>query len=323
MVINKQLFKYSQSLVAQVGDKPTVIVALSGGPDSVFLLYLLKQLRDARFCSLVAAHLNHGWRAEAADDAAWCKALCAKLGVPFVQDHGDNYPVDKKYGGSAEAIGRKKRQLFYTAVKTQYQAAAIALGHHQDDQFETFFIRLARGTSLSGLHGMNPFDGTYLRPLLCVSKKEILAWLAINNISYLTDATNAQDKYLRNRIRHYLVPALKQCDARFEKSITTTMIRLKEEDLFLDALTKEAFLTLFQGTQKASLPAFLAQPAVLQRRLIMHWLITEKVSFCPTEGLIEEILRFLSLPEGGTHHISSSHILIKQKSRISLENTVG
>ncbi len=321
MITNKMLLTHTEQLIAGLGDHPTIIVGLSGGPDSVFLLYLLKQLSDEDLCSVVAAHLNHGWRTEATDDATWCKALCAKLSIPFSEDHGDNYPVDKKYHGSTEALGRKKRQLFYTAIKAQYQAAAIALGHHNDDQIETFFIRLARGTSLSGLHGMDTFDGTYLRPLLCISKQEIITWLTANNISYLTDATNAQDKYLRNRIRHYLTPALKQCDTRFEKSITTTMARLKEEDHFLDALTKAAFIRLFQNTKKATLSVFLEQPAVLQRRLIMFWLISEKVSFCPTEGLIEEILRFLSHPQAGAHQISSQAIICKKKDIFYLKHS--
>lgn len=321
--MNKKIIKYTQQLIAQLGPKPTIIVGLSGGPDSVFLLHQLKQLSDAGLCTLVAAHLNHGWRAEAADDAAWCKVLCEQLAIPFVADHGDNYPVDKKYDGSAEAVGRKKRQLFYAAVKAQYQAAVIALGHHQDDQLETFFIRLARGTSLSGLHGMDALDGTYLRPLLYTSKQEILDWLTKNEICFLTDATNAQDKYLRNRIRHHVVPALQQCDQRFGASITNTMARLKDEDQFLDDLTCESFAKLFATKQSASLPDFLAHPPVLQRRLIIHWLIAEKVLFCPSEGLIEEILRFLHHPNGGSHQISSTHALVKQKSRIRLENTVG
>ncbi len=341
--MNKKIIKYTQQLIAQLGPKPTIIVGLSGGPDSVFLLHQLKQLSDAGFCTLVAAHLNHGWRTEAADDAAWCKALCEQLAIPFVADHGDNYPVDKKYDGSAEAVGRKKRQLFYAAIKAQYQAAAIALGHHQDDQLETFFIRLARGTSLSGLHGMDPFDGTYLRPLLYTSKQEILDWLTKNEICFLTDATNAQDKYLRNRIRHHVVPALQQCDQRFGASITNTMARLKDEDAFLDELTKTTFAQLFEEDKKplilpairsqsknvgsksqeraiqtVSLSAFLAIPPTLQQRIIIHWLILEKVAFTPSEGLIEEILRFLRHPNGGSHQISHSHTFIKKNQHIWL-----
>ncbi len=326
MITDKKLLRHTQKLIATLGSKPIIVVGLSGGPDSVFLLFLLKQLQDSGMCTLVAAHLNHGWRAEAAQDAAWCKALCVKLTIPFVDDHAHNYPIEKKYAGSAEAIGRKKRQLFYATIKQQYQATAIALGHHRDDQLETFFIRLARGTSLSGLHGMDPYDGMYLRPLLDTNKQDIVNWLTTHKIDYLNDATNAHDTYLRNRIRHHLVPALTQCDTRFSRSITNTMARLKDEDAFLDELTREVFNKIFEQERAAAhapLSAFITQPLPIQRRLIIHWLIIEKVDFTPSEGLIEEIVRFLHHPHGGSHQISATHRLVKQKSRIRLENTVG
>ncbi len=323
MIDHKTLENETKKLIGQIGQNPTIIVGFSGGPDSVFLLHLLKKLRDAGHCTIIAAHLNHGWRAEAEQDVAWCKAWCKQFDIAFVTAHGNDFPIDKKYDGSAEAVGRKKRRLFFARVMQQYNAQAIALGHHHDDQLETFFIRLARGSSLSGLHGMVTYDGTFLRPLLGISKQEILAYLAKHTIAYLTDATNEQNTYLRNRLRQYLVPALNQCDKRFTKSIINTMAQLKAEDHFLDELTQQAFHELFTKETSASLPAFLALHPVLQRRVVLHWLITDRVAFTPSAGLIEEIIRCLHHPNDATHSISTTHRLVKKKGRIWLENTVG
>jgi tRNA(Ile)-lysidine synthase len=310
-----------KTFCATLGQNPTIIVGLSGGPDSVFLLYLFKAIQKEMGCSIIAAHLNHGWRAEATQDALWCQELCKQLAIPFIAGHANDYPVDKKYQGSAEAIGRKQRQLFFAAVKTQYRAQAIALGHHQDDQIETFFIRLARGSSLTGLHGMAAYDGSYLRPLLSTSKQEILTYLDKHHIAYLTDATNTQDGYLRNRIRKHLVPALDICDPRFSASIISTMEQLANEDAFLQTLAKDAFKKIFNEQKQALQQELLALPDVLLRRVILYWLIDQQVSFTPSTGLLAEIIKFLTTPHGGQHQISSSHTLIKQKGQIWLEFT--
>lgn len=210
----------------------TVVVGLSGGPDSVCLLHWLVQQKDLGL-TLIAAHLDHEWRPNSHKDVLFCKELCQKLGITFITQKASELPHQPKYNGSQEEVGRKLRRAFFEQVAQDYNANTIALGHHTGDQQETFFIRLMRGTTISGLGGMKEQDGKYVRPLLHVSKETIYAYLKKNNLSYLTDTTNNSEAFLRNRIRKHLIPALQHCDQRSHKQLVRIMHHLQETETFL------------------------------------------------------------------------------------------
>jgi tRNA(Ile)-lysidine synthase len=303
----------------------TIAVGLSGGADSVFLLELFLQAQAQGLCRVIAAHLNHGWPATADAEAAWCQNLCSQKNIPFVTDSATNYLIAKRHMGSQEAIGHKQRRLFFNSLLARGTADFIALGHHQDDQLETFFIRLARGTSLSGIHGMDEIDGQYLRPLLSTSKQEIFAYLAEHKISFFHDATNDQNVHLRNSIRNTLIPELSKCDHRFGDNILTAMKRLKQDNAFLDRLTASTFKQIFSSStpHTAPLAQLLACDHELLRRIVLHWLIVARVPFTPSEGFLEEVIRFLKTAQGGSHRISQLYRVIKKNSRVWIENTVG
>ena len=162
---------------ALINPGDTLIVGLSGGPDSLFLLHFLASIRAELNLTLVAAHLDHGWRTNSADDAKFCQEASAALGVPCVTQKISDLGLTLKFNGSLEEVGRQARRHFLQGIKEQYQAQAIALGHHLQDQQETFFIRLIRGTSLSGLVSMRSRHGSFIRPLLSICKQDILAYL--------------------------------------------------------------------------------------------------------------------------------------------------
>lgn len=127
----------------------TIIVGLSGGADSVFLLYALYMLRSTYNIQVIAAHFNHEWRGQAADrDEEFCKDLAQKLDIPFVRSSMSMLKNNITYNGSKEAIGRAARRTFFASAYTEYNADAVALAHHASDQIETFLIRLIRGASL-------------------------------------------------------------------------------------------------------------------------------------------------------------------------------
>ena len=215
-------FANSHKLLA---DNQTIIIGLSGGPDSVFLLHFLAHLRPTYNLTLVAAHLDHQWRENSADDVLFCRQLCDTLNIPLASNTISDLGLSLKFNGSQEEIGRKARRFFLESVKAQQNAHTIALGHHAQDQQETFFIRLVRGASLSGLTGMKVKEKDYIRPLLATNKKVILEYLHANNISYLRDPSNESDAYLRNRIRKHVIPALQLCDTRFETNFASTLER--------------------------------------------------------------------------------------------------
>ena len=144
-----------------------IILGLSGGPDSVFLLYILLQsgLLDKKF--IIAAHIDHGWRAQSFKDLEFCQNLCQQLGVQFES-------ISLKECKSTEEEGRNGRRAFFESLALKYNASCIALAHHANDQQETFFLRLIRGASLEGLIGIRPKSGLYIHPLLTIYKQEIL-----------------------------------------------------------------------------------------------------------------------------------------------------
>ena len=296
-----------------IPDGSSIIVGLSGGPDSVFLLHYLVQLKnDGRVSNLIAAHLNHEWRKESDQEQEWCKALCAKLRVPFVSKRLSDYKDQIKFNGSKEAYARGVRRKFFNEILTEYNADAIALGHHLQDQQETFLIRLVRGTSLSGLTCMWPKRGHYIRPLLQTSKHDIIAYLKKHAIDYLIDPTNVSHDFLRNRIRATVIPALQECDSRFDHNFSSTLERLQNTEQFLEKLTHKTFDQI--NTDKGlNLDLLFEQPKPMQYRLLMHWLITHKLPFPPTQSFLDEVVRFLKQPGNKTHTIHENLHIKKEK----------
>jgi len=327
------LVNHANALLAQHASKkktpterPAIAIGLSGGPDSVFLFHLFRLLHEQGACSLIVAHFNHGWPATADEEERFCHALATTHGIPFAVGRAHNFPVAKRHQGSQEAIGHRQRRAFFRELVDHHRIDLIALGHHREDQLESFFIRLARGTSLNGIHGMRPLEGPFIRPLLETSKRDIVSFLLKNNVAYLIDPTNDEKVHLRNRVRTQLLPALNACDVRFADNILHAMDRLREEDDFLEKLATTSFEQLFfiddSGKRSASLSAMLALDPVVRRRVILTWLIAEQVAFTPSHGLFDEIIRFLKTPHGGTHSFSEHHHIVKKSSRVWLEKSL-
>ena len=285
-----------------------IIVGLSGGPDSVFLLHALHHYSSQNNITLTAAHLDHQWRSDSAKDVQFCQNLCTALGVRFIPQKIENLATSFKFNGSREEMGRKYRRFFFEQLFMQEKADAIALAHHADDQQETFFIRLLRGASLSGLTGMKVRDAHYIRPLLTISKSEILYYLFEHSIPYCTDESNESDAYLRNRVRNMVIPALHKVDARFATTFTQTMKRLQQTEEFLDQLTEQTYIAITKNDAirlKIHVPSLLALHDALQYRIIMKWLCYEKVSFSPSQSFFDELLRFLKNNNNGKHTITA------------------
>lgn len=299
-----------------IRDGHKIVVGLSGGPDSVFLVHFLVSLQKEYNLSLIAAHLNHEWRVEADQEQQDCADLAHKLGIPFVTKKRSELTAVFKHNGSQEEYGRKLRRHFFEQILREHNADSVALAHHAQDQEETFFIRLIRGSSLTGLTSIKPKNGPYIRPLLETPKAEILDWLHANNISYAIDKTNESPDYLRNRIRLNVLPALRICDERFEANFLTTLNRLKTTEDFLERLTQKAFenISSVENDQRImSVTQLLNTDDALHHRILLHWLITENVQFPTTQAFFDEIMRFLSTPNGGHHSIHEQWSLIKKQ----------
>lgn len=296
-------------------EKSSIIIGLSGGPDSVFLLHLLRNLSKEKKLTLIAAHLDHQWRADSANDVRFCHDICSDLGITFIYTTAAELP-DSLQHGSKEEIGRRMRRYFLQQVRENNDADFIALGHHLQDQEETFFIRLIRGTTLAGLTGMKPHDGVYIRPLLETNKQDILDYLATHKIAYLTDPSNISESFLRNRIRLNVLPALQECDERFNANFIRTIKHLQQAESYLQYHTTALFQTIAQlknNTWYVDTKKLQVYPIYMQNRLILHWIIMEQVPFVPTERFLDEIKRFLFKPEGKKHQIHKNWSINKKK----------
>ena len=281
------------------GRDDVVLIAVSGGADSVALLHVLCGLRTRLGLKLAVAHLHHGIRGTAADaDAAFVRRLARKLGVPMVEEHVDVPQRAKASGISLEMAARAVRYEFFTRAVRQLGATAVAVAHTADDQAETVLLRLARGAGPQGLGGMEPVtqrDGLkIIRPLLTIRRADIVAFLKKNRLRWREDATNRDPHFLRNRVRHEILPLLEK---RLNPQIRTALLRtaevLREENAWLDELAAEALKKCGRALSPKAPPSTVtdarrragparptlaanklaAWPLPLQRRALRLWLM--------------------------------------------------
>ncbi|MBQ7173594.1 MAG: tRNA lysidine(34) synthetase TilS [Clostridia bacterium] len=248
-----------------------VILAYSGGADSTALLHLLSgQAKEYGF-SLTLAHLNHGIRGDEADrDEAFCRETAKSYGLPILVERVDVPALAKEHKRGLEEEARMSRYAFFEDAMERANAKILATAHHADDNLETLLFRLARGTSLSGLGGIQPsrpFGSGYLvRPLLSFSKEELLALCKEENLSYVEDSTNAELSYARNLIRKNLAPGLKQLFDDPEHRAYRTAEWLREDEAYLSSLAEESGI----DPTKTGLPLeeLSALPKPLLRRIL-------------------------------------------------------
>ena len=209
------------------------IVALSGGADSVALLLLLK---NGGF-NIHAAHCNFHLRGEESDrDEAFCEQLCADENIPFHRAHFDTREYADLHKVSIEMAARELRYRWFQQLRQDIGAAGICVAHHRDDSVETVLLNLVRGTGLRGLTGIQPRNGHILRPLLCVSRAEIEAFLAEKGQKYVTDSTNLEADVQRNVVRLEVLPLLRKLNPAVVENIQRTAENLAEAQQVLNTI---------------------------------------------------------------------------------------
>lgn len=188
-----------------------VLCALSAGPDSVMLTHLLASNAARLGITVAAAHFTHGLRPQDAEaEAALAQALCRGLEIPFFRGSGDTAAYAAAHGLGIEEAARALRYAFLRETAQGWGADLIATGHHRDDQAETVLFRLARGTGTDGLRGIPAREGDLVRPLLELSRADILAYLREHGLDYASDPSNDSLDHARNRLRHRVLPQLEQ-----------------------------------------------------------------------------------------------------------------
>lgn len=252
-----------------------LLVAVSGGPDSVALLRAMRLLSSDYELRLTTAHLNHGLRgAEAQKEEAFVRSLCVGMGIACICKTVDIRMLQKGRGMSLEEIGREERYRFLNETAETCGARKIATGHHRDDQAETVLINLFRGCGMEGLKGIPPVrDGRIIRPLLHVGRGEILEFLHHEGLTYMTDSSNLSPLFLRNRIRHELIPELAlRYNPGIIEALSHTADIIRREDDYLQAVVRQIMSQwgIVPGATEIRLPlaSLLDLHEALQGRLI-------------------------------------------------------
>ncbi|PDO11081.1 MAG: tRNA lysidine(34) synthetase TilS [Candidatus Reconcilbacillus cellulovorans] len=256
------------------GDR--LVVAFSGGPDSTALLHLLHRYSARWDWRLVAAHVNHGLRAgEAERDAEAARAFAERLGVPFERGDLDVPAVVARTKENVQAAARRLRYAFLREVAARHGASKIALAHHADDQAETVLLRLVRGAGPSGLAGIperrREGDVEVVRPLLGVTKADILEYCEAHGLLFCRDSGNETRRYDRNRIRLDVMPVLRELNPAVSAAISRLAGIVREEDAYLDEAARCAAtegVRMETGEASFSRAWFCGLPLALQRRVI-------------------------------------------------------
>ena len=255
------------------GDR--VGIGVSGGPDSVALLHLMARVAKSYGLLLVIIHLNHGLRGKESDrEEEFVQELGESMKISVESTKVDIPLIQEKEKGSLENICRRERYKYFTQVANKLNISKIVLGHNLNDQAETIVMKFLRGSGLEGLKGILPVrDAIYIRPLIEVTRDEILLFLESEGIKYITDSSNTNNTYLRNRIRNILIPELKNgYNPRFVENIshTSNIIRMENEFInnSVDRILSNWNVNFKEKKVNIEIPKFKKLHPALQSRII-------------------------------------------------------
>ena len=298
--------------------KSEIIVALSGGADSMSLLYALYSLREKLGITVKATHLNHNIRGEEAlRDQNFVAEQCRKLGVELFCETADVPKIAKESGQSLELAARSVRYEFLERIAGD---SLIATAHTASDNLETMLFNLTRGSGLDGLCGIPVKRGIFIRPLLYATRDEVEKYCDEKNIPFVTDSTNLSDDYTRNKIRHNVIPILKELNPKAEISALKTSEILREDSALLNSLADD-FLKENSEDKKLNLKDFSNLDIALKKRVIMSF-VGEICSDISLEGVhISEILKVCE--NGGRTSLPKDMEAINNKGFLILSSKNG
>ena len=281
------------------------IVSLSGGADSVALLLLL----DEMGYKVHALHCNFHLRGEESDrDERFCEDLCLKKNIPFHRIHFDTLMYAETHKMSVEMAARELRYRYFEQLRKDIGAEGICVAHHQDDTVETVLLNLVRGTGLRGLTGIQPRNGAILRPLLCVTRTEIEAYLATKQQDYVTDSTNLETDFVRNKIRLQVVPLLRQLNPAVSENIVRTAEHLTEAQKVLDTV-----VDTYKGSNQLDLCAL--QQVGSAEYIVFEWL--KQYGFNGSQ-----VQQVISAETGSIFSSPTGYEVLKDRDRLLVEPTI-
>lgn len=286
-----------------------ILLAVSGGKDSVLMVHLFKQAG----LHFGIAHCNFQLRAEESmRDEAFVKMLAATLGVPFHVTHFNTKAYAKAQRCSTQMAARDLRYAWFEQIRSAEGYEAIALAHHQNDAIETMLINLARGTGISGLHGIAPKRDRLIRPLLFLSRGDIETLIEKENIDYVEDSSNLSDHYARNKIRLHVIPQLKAINPGLEQTFAQNIQRFQEAEMIIQQTVLSLRNTLLEKTTNGISIKIDAIRTLNPQKLLCYELL-KPYNF--NESLTLEVLTALD-KQSGTSFYSSTHRITLDRERL-------
>jgi tRNA(Ile)-lysidine synthase len=272
----EELFQKIKRIIEKyfmLSGRERVLIALSGGPDSVCLLHILKKLQEEFRLDLQSLYVDHGLRpGEAVREIEFCKDLCAKFNLPFLTKKIDVkfYAREKKL--NIQEAARELRYRAFEETARELNTEKIALGHTADDQAETLLMRLLRGTGPAGLSGIPPVRGKFIRPLIEVQRREIEQYLGEEKIDFIVDSSNLKRDYLRNDIRLSLMPRIKEINPNIVDTLSRTASIFREEERYFEILVAKTLMKLISRKTNSRIELFLSPLAALEKIVLRRTL---------------------------------------------------
>lgn len=289
-----------------------ILLTVSGGIDSMLMCELFHK---AGF-KFGIAHYNFQLRAEESDgDETFVATLAEKYNIPFHSTTFKTSAFAIKNKLSIQIAARQLRYLWFEEIREHFNYKYIATAHHQDDSIETFFINLIRGTGISGLHGILPKQGNIIRPLLFTTKNEIEGYSKQHKLKYREDSSNASDKYVRNKIRHHIIPVLKELNSSLESTINNNIQHLRDVELIYknDIENKRSKIV-----KKEKNNVFISIEKLKKLKPLSTYLYEFLKPYNFNASTVDEIISAID-GVSGKQFLSASHRLVKDRKFLIIE----
>lgn len=327
MLVEKVFKEIKENNLIREGDK--VIVAVSGGPDSICLLHILNQLKTKIDFKIFVAHVNHMLREEADEETQYVEEFCKKLEIDCFIKKIDIRKVSREQKIGTEEAGRRARYEFFDEIFMKKGANKIATAHNKNDRVETVLLNIIRGSGISGLKGIETIrENKYIRPIISIEREEIEKYCKKNNLKPRIDKSNFEDIYQRNKIRNKLIPYIKE---EFNPNIIKTIDRLSqlaaEQDEFIKSITekkyKEILIEEKENNITLDLKKFNLLDKVIKKQIILYTIKKVFGSICGIEKVnIDDIVKLCGNNIGNKFltPVKNLKILVKNKKIFFISN---
>lgn len=299
------------------GDK--IVVGVSGGPDSITLLYCLNKYKEKLGCEIITAHINHLIRKDSTEDEQFVENTCRKMNIKCYIKREDIIKMAEKEKRGEEETGRIVRYAFFDEIANKENANKIAIAHNMNDNAETMLLNIIRGCGLSGLEGIQPKEyNKYIRPLINCKREEIEEYCEKNNLNPRIDYTNKENVYKRNKIRNELLPYLKGLNPNIIQNLSRLSKIIKNENEYINSEVENIYnkiSTETLGKIELEEKAFNVLPITIKQNLILY---TVQKLFGTTRNLqkvnIDDII------EMSKRNIGNKYMIVNKKLKITIKN---